>query len=146
MKIFVDADACPKPVKEILYRVANRLKINTIFVANKALALPRSEYIRLKVVPHGLDVADQHIIDSVEEGDLVITADIPLASEVIDKNAHALEPRGDFFTKDNIKQRLSIRNFMSEMRDMGHELGGPSALHQRDVRNFANALDRFLAK
>lgn len=145
MKIYVDADACPKPIKEVLYRAANRLKIETTFVANKALILPKSDYIKLKVVPHGLDVADQYIVDVVEAKDLVITADIPLAALVIEKKAHALEPRGDFFTENNIKQRLSIRNFMSDMRDMGHDTGGPSALHQRDVRSFANALDSFLA-
>ena len=146
VKILVDADACPNVIKDILVRASERLKITMIFVANKPLNVPKSPQISSVVVSSGFDVADQHIVTLIESGDLVITADIPLANEVIDKKGYALNPRGEFYTEENIKQRLTMRNFMDEMRTMGQASGGPPPLNKRDRQVFANALDRFLAK
>ncbi len=146
IKIWVDADACPKVIKEILFRAAERLKIETILVANHALHTPPSRVISSIQVAPGFDVADNHIVQHLTEGDLVITADIPLADEVITGGAHALNPRGEFYTKENIKQRLNMRDFMEQMRSSGIQTGGPATLNQRDRQNFANELDRFLAR
>lgn len=146
MQIWVDADACPKVIKDILFRVADRLQIQTTLVANKLLHCPPSKHIRALQVPAGFDVADNKIVQLVEAGDLVITADIPLAAEVIAKGGHVLNPRGEFYTKDTIQERLSMRNFMDTLRSSGVETGGPSALSQSDRQAFANQLDRFLAK
>lgn len=146
MQIWVDADACPNVIKEILFRVAERLSLPVILVANQALKVPPSRFIRTIQVPAGFDVADNEIIRLAEADDLVITADIPLASGVIDKGAYALNPRGEFYTKENIRERLSMRNFMDELRGSGVNTGGPPALDQRDRQSFANQLDRFLAK
>jgi uncharacterized protein YaiI (UPF0178 family) len=145
MKIWVDADACPVVIKEILFRAAERTKIQTILVANKLLKVPPSQFIRAMQVPGGFDVADDEIVKQIEPGDLVITADIPLASQVIDKGAHALNPRGELYTPHNIKERLAMRNFMEELRSSGMELGGPNALNNSDRQAFGAELDRFLS-
>ncbi len=145
MKIWIDADACPKPIKELLYRVAQRKKIILTLVANRSLVYPVSPLIRSIQVAAGADVADQEIIRLLEPGDLVITADIPLAAETISMGGHALDPRGDFFSVENIRERLSVRNFMDDLRSNGIETGGPSAYGAKDKQIFANKLDRFLA-
>ena len=146
MQILVDADACPKAIKEILFRAADRMNIQLTLVANKMLYCPPSPYIRAMQVPAGFDVADKKITQLVEAGDLVITADIPLAAEVIANGGHALNPRGEFYTKDNIHERLTMRNFMDGLRGSGVETGGPPSLNKKDRQVFANQLDRFLAK
>jgi hypothetical protein len=146
MQIWVDADACPKVIKEILFRVADRLQIQTTLVANKLLYCPPSQFIRAMQVPSGFDVADNKIVEMTQAGDLVITADIPLAAGVIAKGGHVLDPRGELYTKDTIRERLSMRDFMDALRSSGVETGGPAALSQGDRQAFANQLDRFLAK
>ncbi len=146
MKILVDADACPKVIKEILYRVAKRLSLTVLFFANKPLYLPPSPHLKFVLVGSGFDVADNVIIAEAIAGDLVITADIPLAAAVIEKAAFALNPRGEFYTPENIQQTLTMRNFMATMRDAGQVTGGPPPLNNKDQQVFANALDRFLAK
>ncbi len=146
MKIWIDADACPKPIKELLYRVAERKKILLTLVANKVLGHPASLWIRSIKVSAGADVADQEIIRLLEPGDLVVTADIPLAAETISQGGHALDPRGDFFSEENIRERLSVRNFMDDLRSNGVETGGPPAYGAKDKQKFANELDRFLAR
>ncbi len=146
MQIWVDADACPKVIKEILFRAADRRRLQLTLVANKLLYCPPSPYIRALQVPAGFDVADNKIALSVAPGDLVITADIPLAADVIARGAHALNPRGEFYTKDTIQERLTMRNFMDNLRGSGVETGGPPTLSQGDRQAFANQLDRFLAK
>ena len=146
MKIWVDADACPKAVKEILYRVAERTKISVTLVANSPLHLPHSSFIHLIQVGSGADIADDEIADKCEVGDLVITADIPLAARVVEKGAQALDPRGTIYDKNNIGQVLSMRNFMDELRGSGVETGGPSGFGQKEKFNFANALDKFIAQ
>jgi hypothetical protein len=146
MQIWVDADACPSAIKDILFRAAGRQQVHVTLVANKALRIPPSPYLRLLQVPPGFDVADRRIVELVAPPDLVITADIPLAAAAIDKDAHALNPRGELYTKDNIRERLSMRNFMDELRGGGVATGGPAALSQRDRQAFANSLDSFLAK
>ena len=146
MKIWVDADACPKAVKEILYRVAERTKISVTLVANSPLHLPHSSFIHLIQVGSGADIADDEIADKCEVGDLVITADIPLAARVVEKGAQALDPRGTIYDKNNIGQVLSMRNFMDELRGSGVETGGPSGFGQKEKFNFANTLDKFIAQ
>ena len=146
MKIWVDADACPGVIKDILFRAADRTGIQTTLMANHALRVPPSKNISFIQVRSGFDVADDEIVKRVADGDLVITSDIPLASEVIEKGAHALSPRGELFTKENIKPRLNIRDFLDTMRSSGFNTGGPPPLSQTDRREFANHLDRFLAK
>ena len=146
MQIWVDADACPNVIKEILFRAAKRVKIPLILVANTTLRTPPSRYVSSIRVGAGLDVADNAIVKEMESGDLVITADIPLASEVIGKGGHALNPRGEFYSKENIEERLTMRNFMDEMRYAGVNTGGPAPLNQKDKQAFANQLDRFLAR
>ncbi|MBL8265685.1 YaiI/YqxD family protein [Steroidobacter sp.] len=146
MQIWVDADACPGAIKEILFRAAERRSVPVTLVANQALRTPASPYIRSVQVPSGFDVADKRIVEMLAAGDLVITADIPLAAAAIEKGGHALNPRGELYTKDNIRERLSMRNFMDELRGSGVATGGPSALNQRDRQAFANSLDSFLAK
>lgn len=146
MQIWVDADACPSVIKDILFRVADRLEMQVTLVANKLLRTPPSRFIRAVQVPSGFDVADREIVLLAEPGDLVITADIPLAAEVIEKGGHALNPRGEFYTRDNIQQHLTMRNFMDELRGSGVETGGPSPFNQSDSRAFANQLDRHLRK
>lgn len=146
MQILVDADACPGVIKEILFRVADRMQISVILVANKLLRTPSSKFVRAIQVPAGFDVADREIVLLAQEGDLVITADIPLAADVIAKGAHALNPRGEFYTKDNIGQHLRMRDFMDQLRGSGIETGGPAPFDQRDRQAFANQLDRYLAR
>ncbi len=145
MHILVDADACPNVIKDILYRAAVRLNIAITLFANRRISIPKNALFKLIQVPRGFDEADKKIIEFVQPGDLVITADIPLAFEVIQKNAHALNPRGELYTLENIQQRLAVRNLMEDLRNTGQVSGGPPALNQRDQRQFANALDRFLA-
>jgi uncharacterized protein YaiI (UPF0178 family) len=146
MKIWVDADACPGVIKEILFRAAERKQIATVLVANQLIRHPPSHWIRAVQVPKGFDVADNHIVESVRSGDLVVTADIPLAAAVVEKNAHALNPRGELYSKENIRQLLDMRNFMDTLRSSGVETGGPTVFNQSDRQSFANQLDRLLAK
>lgn len=146
MQIWVDADACPKPIKEILFRVAERRKVPVTLVANHSLRTPPSRFITSIQVPSGFDVADNHIVQKLTAGDLVITADIPLAAEVIEHKGYALNPRGDFYTRENIGERLAMRDFFTQLRDTGVETGGAAAMSHTDRQNFANQLDRFLQK
>jgi len=146
MQIWVDADACPKAVKEILYRTAKRLSVAVTFVANLPLRTPKSQYIHTIQVPGGFDVADLKIIELIRDGDLVISADIPLVAEVIKKGGFAINPRGTFYTKDNIGEYLSLRNLSAELRGSGVETGGPGPLSFADRNNFANQLDHFLTQ
>jgi uncharacterized protein YaiI (UPF0178 family) len=147
VKIWVDADACPVVVKEILYRAADRTGVELTLVANQALSTPSSPNINTVQVPGGFDVADDEIVKRCESGDLVITSDIPLAAEVIEKGAHALSPRGELHTKENIGARLNMRDFLDTMRSSGVEMsGGPAAFSQRDKQDFANKLDQLLTK
>jgi len=144
LQIWVDADACPNVIKEILFRVAERRHLLLTLVANQSLRIPRSPHIKTLLVPGGFDAADRKIVELVRAGDLVITADIPLAAGVIDKGGHALNPRGERYTRDNIQARLSLRNFMEEQRNIGVNTGGPPVLGPRDRQAFANALDIFI--
>ncbi|MBN4060488.1 YaiI/YqxD family protein [bacterium AH-315-I20] len=146
MKIWVDADACPVPVKEILFRAAERAKITTVLVANSMMRVPKSAYISAVQVDAGADVADQYIVDALDAGDLVITADVPLAADVIEKGGLALNPRGSMFTPDSIKSQLSMRNFMDDLRGSGVITGGQAAFNHADRQAFANALDRIITK
>lgn len=146
MRIWVDADACPNVIKEILFRAAQRLQIELTLVANADLRVPASSFIKTLRVEKGFDVADNRIVELVEKDDLVITADIPLAAAVVDKGGHALNPRGELYTPDNIKERLAMRNLMEELRSSGQISGGPPAINNSDRMAFANSLDRLLAK
>ena len=146
MKIWVDADACPIVIKEILFRAATRTGIMTTLVANKMLYVPPSPNIRVMQVEKGFDVADNKIVELLEAGDLVITADIPLAAQVVAKGGTALNPRGEFYTAANIAERLAMRNLMEELRSTGMEVGGPATFNQSDRQAFAAELDRFLAR
>jgi uncharacterized protein YaiI (UPF0178 family) len=143
-QIWVDADACPKVIKEILFRAADRVGMTLTLVANQPLNTPRSRNIRSIQVAAGFDVADNHIVQQAETGDLVITADIPLAAEVIAKGCLALNPRGELYTEENIRQRLNMRDFMDTLRSSGVDTGGPSSFSQKDRQAFANQLDRLL--
>jgi uncharacterized protein YaiI (UPF0178 family) len=145
MQIWVDADACPKVIKDILFRAAERTGVHVTLVANHALRTPPSRHISSLQVGSGYDVADNEIVKRVNEGDLVITSDIPLAADVIAKGGHALNPRGELYTTDNIRQRLNMRDFMDTMRSSGINTGGPPALSPGERRTFANELDKFLA-
>ena len=147
MRIWVDADACPVVVTEILFRAADRTGVPVTLVANQPLSTPPSPNIKTLQVPRGFDVADDEIVKRAAAGDLVITSDIPLAAEIIDKGAHALSPRGEMFTTENIRARLNMRDFLDTMRSSGVQVdGGPAAFSQRDKQAFANNLDRFLTK
>ncbi|HEV2238777.1 MAG TPA: YaiI/YqxD family protein [Ktedonobacterales bacterium] len=146
MRIWVDADACPKVIKEILFRAAKRAELQLTLVANQSLRTPASRHIKAVQVASGFDVADSEIVKQVAPGDLVVTADIPLAAQVVDKGAHALNPRGELYTPDNIKARLSLRDFMTTLRDSGLNTGGPAPISHADRQAFANNLDRLLAK
>lgn len=146
MKIWVDADACPVVIKEILYRAAERKAIELVLVANKPLRTPVSKLISAIRVAPGLDVADSEIVRRLSAGDLVVTADIPLAAEVIENGGHALNPRGEFYSGENIRSRLSMRNFLDELRASGLETGGPPTLNSSDRQKFANELDKFLTR
>ena len=146
MAIWVDADACPRVIKEILYRAAVRVECPLILVANQGLQVPSSPHIRAVQVPSGFDVADNYIVQEVSDGDLVITGDIPLAAEVIEKGATVINTRGEPLDERNIRQRLNMRDFMDTMRSSGLAHGGPPPLGQREKQAFANALDRYLAR
>ena len=143
--IWVDADACPRVIKEILFRAADRTQTPVTLVANQPLQVPASQYIRSTQVASGFDVADNHIVQMAEPGDLVITADIPLAAEVIEKGCLALNPRGELYTSENIRQRLNMRDFMDTMRASGVDTGGPAAFSHANRMAFANRLDQILA-
>lgn len=145
MRIWVDADACPGPIKEILFRAAERRCLPLILVANQAIRVPPSPYVSAVQVPKGFDVADNHIVRALVAGDLVITADIPLAAEVLAKGAHAINPRGERYSPDTIRERLVMRDFMDLMRGTGQVTGGPPPLGQADRQAFANSLDRLLS-
>ncbi|NNC55540.1 MAG: YaiI/YqxD family protein [Pseudomonadales bacterium] len=146
MKIWVDADACPVVIKDILFRAAERTQTQLTLVANQFMQTPRSRFINSVQVSAGFDVADNEIVLRAAAGDLVITSDIPLADEVLSKGAVALSPRGELFTSENIKSRLNIRDFMETMRASGVQTGGPPAMNATDKQAFANQLDRWLAK
>ena len=146
MRIWVDADACPNPVKEILFRAADRMKIALTLVANKPLRTPPSPYINTIQVAAGFDVADNKIADELRAGDLVVTADIPLAAAVLEKHGCVLDPRGEMYTKDNIEARLTLRKFMDELRSSGVDTGGPPPFNHGDRQAFAKQLDRLLAQ
>ena len=146
MRIWVDADACPLAIKEILYRAAERAQVPMTLVANKALAVPRSPWIRSVQVARGFDVADHEIARQLEAGDLVITADIPLAADVVGRGGHAINPRGELYTTENIRERLATRDFLEKLRETGVQTGGPAPLDNTDRKRFADQLDRFLAR
>lgn len=144
MEIWVDADACPKVIKEVLYRAADRENVQITFVANQRLSVPPSRFLKTLQVSAGFDVADNEIVRRAQSGDLVITADIPLAAEVMEKGAAALNPRGERYSNATIRERLNIRDFMDTMRASGVQTGGPASLNQRDRQQFANELDKWL--
>ena len=146
MHIWVDADACPGVIKDILYRAAERLQLPLTLVANQYLRTPASHWIKAIQVPKGFDVADNYIAEQVQPGDLVITADIPLAAAVIERAATALNPRGEHYTRENIRETLDMRNFMDTLRSSGVETGGPAPFSQADRQAFASSLDKFLAQ
>jgi hypothetical protein len=146
MKIWVDADACPLVIKDILFRAAERTGVQLILVANQPLRIPPSPCIKFLQVPSGLDVADNEIVKRLNAGDLVITGDIPLAAEVVEKGGLALNPRGELYSAENIRDRLSMRNFMDTLRGSGIDTGGPPALNKSDRQSFANNLDKLLTK
>ena len=146
MKIWVDADACPNPIKDILYRAAKRTKTYIVLVANANLNIPGSPFISTVRVAHGFDSADDYIVQHMAENDLVITADIPLAAHVVEKKGIAINPRGELYTENNIKPRLGLRDMMEKIRGSGVNIGGPSSFGEKEKITFANALDRLLAK
>jgi uncharacterized protein YaiI (UPF0178 family) len=146
MHIWVDADACPAVIKDILFRVAERLQLNVTLIANQLIRVPGSRFIRALQVPAGADAADAEIVERLAPGDIVVTADIPLAALVLDKGGLPLDPRGEWFTRDTIAQQLTMRSFMEELRGSGVNTGGPPAFSQADRQHFANALDRELAR
>jgi len=146
MNIWVDADACPGMIKEILYRAAERAQVMLTLVANRDLQTPRSPWIKSIRVAQGFDVADHRIVELAEQGDLVVTADVPLAAELLEKGAQALSPRGHLFTEENIGEALAVRDLKDQLRSSGIDTGGPPALGKKDRQAFANGLDRILAK
>ncbi len=146
MRIWVDADACPGVVKEILYRAVQRVQVPLILVANQTLSTPPSPLISSVQVARGFDQADNYIVDQADAGDLIITADIPMAADAVAKGAHVINPRGEQYTTENIRQRLAMRDFMEQMRSTGEVSGGPPPLGPKDRQAFANALDRLLAR
>lgn len=145
-QIWVDADACPADIKTILFRTAKRRKIDTIFVANQRLRVPESPHIQMLAVRHGLDVADQTIATSMKPGDVVITADIPLAAQVVANSGIAIGPRGELFDESNVQAKLASRNLMDHLRSSGMETGGPKPIDRKDIQSFANQLDRVITK
>jgi uncharacterized protein YaiI (UPF0178 family) len=146
MKIWVDADACPGVIKDILFRAAERTGVELTLVANHSIPIPKSRHIKFLQVMSGFDVADNEIVNRLDAGDLVITSDIPLAADVIDKGGHALSPRGELYTANNIRARLNMRDFMDSLRASGIDTGGPPALNQGDRKSFANHLDKILTR
>ncbi|MCK5543102.1 MAG: YaiI/YqxD family protein [Desulfobacterales bacterium] len=145
MDIWVDADACPVVIKDLLYRIAQRTNTLVTLVANKSLQIPKSQFIKLLIVAPGFDVADNEIVKQMKAGDLVITADIPLAADVIDKGGLTLNPRGELYTKDNIGSRLYVRNLMDTLRSSGIETKGPAPMSQKDKQLFSNTIDKLLS-
>ncbi|HBG96095.1 MAG TPA: YaiI/YqxD family protein [Chromatiaceae bacterium] len=145
-QIWVDADACPRAIKDILFRAAERMSVRLTLVANQPVPVPGSAHIRAVQVAAGFDIADNYIVQHAMAGDLVITADIPLAAEVVDKGCLALNPRGELYTAENVRQRLNMRDFLDSLRASGIDTGGPPALSSSDRQQFANQLDRLLAK
>jgi len=146
MQVLVDADACPAVIKDMLFRAARRAEVRVTLVANQYLRTPPSPFIQSIQVPAGFDVADARIVELVASGDLVITADIPLAAAVMERGAHALDPRGNWFTRENIQERLTMRDVMDQLRNSGIDTGGPAPFSARDSKAFAGQLDRFLAR
>lgn len=146
MVVWVDADACPVQVKEILFRAAERVQVETVLVANHALRVPKSRFIKARHVERGFDVADARILASLSPGDLVVTADVPLAAQVVAAKAFALNPRGTFYTPDNVQDHLARRNMMDALRSAGEPTRGPPALNKTDIQAFANELDKFLTR
>ncbi len=146
MRIWVDADACPSVIKDILFRAAERVGVETTLVANQPMRVPASRYVKALQVSAGFDVADKRILQVVQEGDLVVTADIPLAADVVAKGGMALNPRGELYTTENIRERLAMRNLAEELRATGMLTGGPAVLSKRDRQAFANHLDRLLVR
>lgn len=146
MRIWVDADACPGVIREILFRAAERVGVSLILVANRPQKIPASRYVRTVQVPAGFDAADRRIAEEVEAGDVVVTADIPLAAQIVEKGAVALDPRGELYTTENVGERLATRDLMDELRSTGMVTGGPAALGKKERQAFANALDRLLAR
>jgi uncharacterized protein YaiI (UPF0178 family) len=146
MKIWVDADSCPLVIREVLFRAAERTRVELILVANQAVRVPASRMIRMLQVSPGFDVADNEIVQRLSAGDLVITSDIPLAAQVIEKDGTALSPRGERYTKDNVRARLNMRDFLDTLRASGIDTGGPPALSRGDRKAFADHLDRLLAQ
>lgn len=146
MRIWIDADACPKPVKEIIFRASLRTNTQVVLVANKALTVPLTGLISIIRVSAGFDMADARILEEMEKGDLVVTADVPLADEVIERGGVAINPRGELYTKDNVKDHLATRDLMAELRDSGLMTGGPKAFGPKEKQAFANKLDTLLRK
>jgi uncharacterized protein len=146
MKIWIDADACPRMIKEVIFKVSERLQIPVILVANSQMHIPHTPLVSLVRVEQGADVADQYIVQHVQADDLVITADIPLAAFVVEKNAIAIDPRGELYTEENVQERLSVRDYMKELRDSGLDTGGPKSFGPKDKENFTNSLNRILTK
>ena len=146
MKIWVDADACPKVIKEVIFKASCRLKVEVTLVANSHLQIPDAANISFIQVDQGADVADFYIVEHLNKDDLVITADIPLAALVVEKEATAINPRGEIYTEENISERLSVRDFMQDLRDTGVQTGGPAAFGPKDREQFTNSLDRLLTK
>ena len=146
MIVWVDADACPAQIKEILVRAAERVQVETVLVANHALRVPKSRFVRTLHVEAGFDVADARILSGLTAGDLVVTADVPLAAQVVGAKAFALNPRGTFYTPNNVQDHLARRDFMESLRSSGEQTRGPPALNRTDIQAFANELDRFLAR
>lgn len=146
MRIWVDADACPGEIKELLFRTAKRREVQVTLVANQPLRTPRSEFIDSVVVPAGMNVADRRIVELTESGDLVVTADIPLAAEVVAKGGQALNPRGELYTEANVGERLAVRDLFDELRGGDQITGGPASFSPKDRQAFANQLDRWLTK
>ncbi|QDU52917.1 YaiI/YqxD family protein [Gimesia panareensis] len=146
MQIWVDADACPAEIKSLLFKAAKRTKIKVTLVANQPLSVPRSDYIDSLLVPHGLNVADQKIVELAQTGDMVITADVPLAAQVVEKGVQALNPRGTLYTHANIGERLALRDLLDDLRGEGQITGGPAGFNAKDRQEFANQLDRWLTK
>jgi len=146
MTLFIDGDAFPNLLKPIVLKAIERLHITTYVIANKRVSIGNSQHINYLIVEAGADEADHKIVEMLKEADLVITADIPLADRIISKNAHAIDHRGELYSTENIKQYLTMRNFMQEMRDAGEVTGGPKAFGQKDAQNFANALNAFMQK
>ncbi len=144
IKVWIDADACPRAVKEIIFRVSDRLRLSVLLVANSYMAVPSGPLISFVRVGAGADVADAYIVDNISENDIVITADIPLAALVVEKNVIAINPRGELYSEENIRERLSVRDFMAGLRDSGVDTGGPAPFGPKDKERFANSINRLL--